>query len=170
MARGDTTWRRDVAKLTKDLRAVLSPKVIRTHMAKHKGEHIINAMIGLATGGTGPNMQNYPAYSKKYAKLKQAAGHMRWLRGMKNTGRSGGMLDPKRFALTVIGNKLWMVWTSAGGAMDTYADLHNKRGPKMPKRPWFHFESNATVAAIDEALKQTVDELAAKFNAGRPIR
>jgi len=107
---------------------------------------------------------------KRRLQLAKAAGKKRWLRGIDHPGRVGGMLDPKRFKLAVEGGKLWLIWTSEGGDMDVYADLHNTGGPKLPQRQWMHFETALTQRTVHKALEQTLDEIAAKFNLGAPIR
>ena len=171
MARGDAAWLRQVAEFRRELQTALSPAFIGKHMAEHKAKAVIQSVVASASAGIGSGDSRYKDYSPAYAARKKKAGHMRWLRGIKNTGRTGGMLDHSRFRLAVEGGKLWLIWTSTGGAMDIYADLHNQPGnPKLPQREWMHFETALTQRTVHKALEQTLDEIAAKFNLGAPIR
>ena len=164
---------KEYKKFVKDLYAVVDDRVVMTHLRDHHTEPIVDAVIASAVSGIGPGNRKYPAYSPAYAKKKRQAGSMRWLRGIGNDGRSGGMLDPKNFSIMVSarGNAA-LVWH---GPQETYPRVHQeglplgKNGPRK-KRKWLHFDNPSNAAAVRLALGNTFKELVAQFNANRKIK
>ena len=126
---------------------------------------ILEALIAATTGGIGPNNSGYAAYSDDYAAKKQSAGSMRWLRGAKNSGRSGGMLDPARFRFSATDGSLWLVWTAENSRMGIYAEVHQDGiNPKVPQRKWMTFHRTNCANAILKAYQETIDEMIAEWN------
>ena len=138
------------------------------------GAGIIEAVIASAAAGVGPDNRPYPEYSPEYAKRKKkAGGPIRFLRGIESPGRTGGMLDPARFHFEIgAGGRLWLVWTSAGGKMDVYAEVHQlglplgKNGPRK-QRMWLQVATARSSTAVFKGYQMAIDDLIMAWNAGR---
>jgi len=137
------------------------------------GKEIINALIAAAKDGLGPGDVPFQAYAKSYDKQIKKSGKRKFmLRGIGLQGRSGGMLDPKRFTWEIDSKgKLWLVWKGDSPEMNTYAHVHNdglkigKHGPSI-QREWMHFNAPAIDKIIRSAYKIAAEQLVAEFNQG----
>jgi hypothetical protein len=183
-----TTYKDNFVEVCKALDNALSLKTINEYMSGKRGGvkgkdgyagGVINAIIGSAVSGIGPGNAKYARYKPSYVKfLKRKAAEdkatdpgaaKRYLRGIENTGRKGGMLGRERFSTEVDGSgELWIVWTSDGSTeMNAYSDVHQHGNRTTAARPWFHLDTAGTVNAYIKAVKLTVDDLVAAFNAKR---
>jgi len=166
-------------KFGRDLDAANDKAVIYKHFIEHHGDKVIKAVINAAHAGRGPQDKPYPAYAEKYKERKtkeQGSALGNWLRGIGKSGNKGGMLDPGNFSWDIDSRgDLWLVWTAPDQKTGIYAEVHNKglpigRGGPVKQREFMHFEAILTEVAVKMAHRQTLDELAAQFSAGRTPR
>ena len=154
-------------QLQRDLESYTDKKTIHEMIKKIAEKELINAMIGSAKAGLGPNSQQYKAYSKSYADMiKKAGGQKSWLRSIGRTGRSGGMLDPKNFRIEVHADgKASMVWDGS----EDYAEYHQEGDGKIPQRKFVHFENHRNFEALMAAYRAALDKMTAQFNTGAKV-
>lgn len=155
------------------LEKVFVKRRIAQYIQERHGKEIINLIIGHAASGLGPSDAAYPKYSPKYDKRKAKTGGGRFLRGIGNTGRSGGMLDPKNFTWeTDPQGGLWLVWKAADARMAIYGAVHQeglplgKNGPRK-HRKWMHLDWEGARKAVATFVENIVNILVQQFNGGQ---
>jgi len=178
--RTNRRFRRELRRFERDLMQLLTPKRVHEHLAREHGRTVIQAVIGSAAAGIGPNDQPYAPYSESYQRqIDRVGGQKRWLRGLGRRGRKTGMLDEDRFHFEVRPDgRLMLVWTAADAEMAAYAAVHqgaawggeNDSRGRIPPRPWLHFANTRNERAAIEAYELTFEEMVAEFNAGRTPR
>ena len=140
---------------------------LRPRTGRSAGWSRKSAQSSLATG-KGGNARLHKAIG---------AGNKRWLRGVGNTGQSGGMLDAANFRFeTEESGALWLVWDGPADQA-VYARVHQGSGTgeggqdhtkgQIPPRPFLHFENSANIAALITAYRQTIEQMAAQVSAGK---
>lgn len=175
MARNQAYFRK-LRELEKNLLAVVDQETIYRHLAEHHGKEIINAVIGAARAGIGPDNKSFPKYSPEYAKRKAEHGKTDlWLRGIERAGRADGMLGPERFSYEIVGGRLFLVWTAGNAQMAIYGEVHQEglplgRGGPRKQRRWMHLESATASKAVQKAFELTIRELSAQAARGKRPR
>jgi len=164
-------------KIMRDLESIITPEIVNRRAAdiENKTHVVTQAIIAVASMGVGPDGVAYPEYSPAYAKWKASKGPLsgRWLRGVGNKGRTGGMLDVKRFKAEIrTRGTLWIAWTALGSRMAIYGHVHQDGlplGPGGPRkqRRWMHLQSEESRNAALALYSETLDQLVAEFNANR---
>jgi len=169
VAKADARFQKDLAKYARGLESFLDADKVHKHAIVRHAKGVVNAVIGTAKAGIGPDNQPYKEYSESYKKqLGSRAGKKLWLVG----GEKPVMLDRKRFNWEIRRKtgQLFLIWkgpvygpvhqgTEYGGADHTKG--------KIPPRPWMHFDTDAARAAVNKMYRSTMEERTAQFNAGR---
>lgn len=161
-------------KFFSNLEKMTKPDVVlKTMRGSTQGENLINVVIGQARAGLGPMQSQYAPYSKKYGQQKDKAGQKGmpyWLRGVGNTGRAGGMLDPNNFGYEMQGSKLFLVWRpKVDSKTANYAAVHNDGNATTPMRKWMHVRSVPAARAVLDLFLLTYKKLATRIKAGEKL-
>jgi len=166
MARGSAQFNRDFRRWQADLGRAVKPETFHKIVRDKHLLEIVNAIIGSAKAGIGPDNERYPEYSKSYEKTKAKKAIQLWL------SQSGNMLDRKRFNLVVRANSGSATLTWEG---PVYGPVHQGKAyggtgyagnSKYPERPWFHVQNPTNRRAVITAYELAKGDIADKFNAG----
>lgn len=165
MAGGSKQFQRDFRKWQAQLMKAVDPATFHEKVQEKYLPEIVNAIVGSAKAGIGPENAQYAAYKPSYAATKAKGKWQLWL------SVSGDMLDPKRFSMVIHAStgRAWLRWEGpVHGAVhqgDEYGGASDTRGNIEP-RPWFHFDNDANFAAYCKAYELAQADIAAAFNAG----
>ena len=168
MTKADARFQKDLAKYARGLESFLDADKIHKHAVVRHAKEVINALIGVAKSGIGPDGP-YAPYSESYKKQlgAQRAGTKLWLVG----GDKPNMLDRKRFSWVIKGVRLFLQWIGPIYGLvhqgKEYGGTGHTKNPKYPERPWMRLDSPAADAAVRKMYRSTIEERTAQFNAGR---
>jgi len=163
---------KEFRKWFKNIRKLVDRKTVSEAIKKSPaGKELINVIIAQAKAGLGPMQQQYANYSPEYAKRKGKAGQKGvpfWLRGVGNTGRAGGMLDPANFDYEIgASGALFLVWTpKVDPKTANYANVHQMGNATTPMRKWMHVRNVASAKAVTKLYTIVFKALTTKILSG----
>ena len=164
----------DLKGFQKQMERVTDPDYLHKRLIEKFEKEIVSTVISIAQTGRGPDGKEYPKYSEAYRKIKeQAKGGTkgRWLRGVGNTGKKGGMLDADNFSLDIErGGGIWLVYDAPDNKTDIRAHVHNdglpigRGGPKKVREfvGWY----TGTIDAYIESMQIIIDDVGAETSVG----